>query len=209
MSSPVSSCGLLILVEQGLECAVPGGVVGGLVLPAVPDDEQPGAGEDADGVGVVVAAGAGAVVEVGGPGAGAAGVAGEVGDGVAELFVTRPAEADGAELARLPGGGCGAGEAGEGFGGGKRARQSPISARSRAARTVPERGSEVKMCASACRVSCSAICSDRALICSARVVRTACRAAVTWACAAPSSPVAPRGAAARRACRTAGAVPPQ
>src|SRR5580704_16561766 len=87
MSSPVSSCRLLILVEQGLECPVPGGVVGGAVLPAVPDHEQPGAGEDADGVGVVVAAGAGAVVEVGGPGAGAAGVAGEVGDGVAEVLV--------------------------------------------------------------------------------------------------------------------------
>ena len=96
-----------------------GGVVGGAVLPAVPDDEQPGAGEDADGVGVVVAAGAGAVVEVGGPGVGAAGVAGEVGDGVAELFVAGPAEADGADLAGLPGGGCGAGEAGQRFGGGE------------------------------------------------------------------------------------------
>jgi hypothetical protein len=41
MSSPVSSCGLLILVEQGQECAVFGGVVGGFVLPAVPDDEEP------------------------------------------------------------------------------------------------------------------------------------------------------------------------
>src|ERR1700735_5104587 len=60
MSSPVSSR-LLILVEQGLEGAVPDGVVGGAVLPAVPDDEQPGAGEDADGVGVVVAPGAGSL----------------------------------------------------------------------------------------------------------------------------------------------------
>src|SRR5215469_14371895 len=32
------------------------------------------------------------------------------------------------------------------WGSGKRARQSPISASSRAAPTVPERGSEVKMC---------------------------------------------------------------
>ena len=54
MSSPVSSVALLILVEQGLERPVFGGVVGGAVLPAVPDHEEPGAGEDADGVGVVV-----------------------------------------------------------------------------------------------------------------------------------------------------------
>jgi hypothetical protein len=74
------------LVEQGLERPLPGGIVGRAVLPAVPDDEEPGAGEDADGVGVVVAPGPGAVVEVVGPGAGAAGVAGEVGDGVAELL---------------------------------------------------------------------------------------------------------------------------
>jgi len=95
----VSSCRLLILAEQGLERAVFGGVVGGSVLPAVPDDEQPGAGEDAGGVGVVVAAGA--IVEVIGPGAGAAGVAGEVGDSrrVAELLVAGPAESDGADLA--------------------------------------------------------------------------------------------------------------
>jgi len=119
MSSPVSSCGSLILVEQGLECFVAGGVVGGFVLPAVPDHEEPGAGEDADGVGVVVASGAGAVVEVGGPGTGAAGVAGEVGDGVAELFVAGPAEADGAYFAGLAGGGRGAGEACEGLGGGE------------------------------------------------------------------------------------------
>src|SRR5271170_3490119 len=104
MSSPVSSYRLLILLQQPLECPVAGGVVDGFVLPAVPDDEQPGAG---------------AVVEVGGPGAGAAGVAGEVGDGVAELFVAGPAEADRTYCAGLAGGRCGAGEAGQGFGGGE------------------------------------------------------------------------------------------
>ena len=106
-------------VEEALEGVVLGGVVGGVVLPAVPDDEQPGAGEDADGVGVVVAAGAGLVVEVGGPGVGVAGVGGEVGDGVAELFVAGPAEADGFVFAGLAGRGCGAGQAGESFGGGE------------------------------------------------------------------------------------------
>jgi len=43
----------LILVEEALEGVVPGRAVSGAVLPAVPDDEEPGAGEDADGVGVV------------------------------------------------------------------------------------------------------------------------------------------------------------
>src|SRR4051794_2815028 len=82
--SPVSSRGWLILQEV-LEGAVLGGVVGGVVLPAVPGDVGPGAGEDACCVWVVVAACAGAGVEVGGPGVGAAGVGGEVGDGVAQL----------------------------------------------------------------------------------------------------------------------------
>jgi hypothetical protein len=52
-----------------------GGVVGDSVLPAVPDDVEPGAGEDADGVGVVVSSGCGAVVEISGPGVGASAVA--------------------------------------------------------------------------------------------------------------------------------------
>ena len=93
MSSPVSSRGRFE-VDEALECLVLVGVVGGVVLPAVPDDVEPGAGEDADGVGVVVAAGDGAVVEVGRPGVGSAAVAGEVADGVAELFVCSPTESD-------------------------------------------------------------------------------------------------------------------
>jgi hypothetical protein len=51
MSSPVSSRRRFFLGEDALEGFVPGGVVGGAVLPAVPDDVQPGAGEDAGGVG--------------------------------------------------------------------------------------------------------------------------------------------------------------
>ena len=98
-----------------------GGVVGDAVLPAAPDDVQPGAGEDADGVGVVVASVAGALVEVGGPGVGVVGVAGEVDDGAAELFVDGPAEGDDLDLAGLSGRGCGAGQAGECFGGGEAA----------------------------------------------------------------------------------------
>src|SRR5215210_362115 len=123
MSSPVStfggSGGVLILVEDALEGAVLVGLVGGVGLPALPDHVQPGAGEDADGVGVVVASGSGLLVEGCSPGVGEPGVAGEVADRVAELFVGRPAKADGADLAGLSGGGCDAGEAGQRFGGGE------------------------------------------------------------------------------------------
>ena len=38
-SCPVSSCRLVLVVEQGLERTVAGGVVCGFVLPAAPDDE--------------------------------------------------------------------------------------------------------------------------------------------------------------------------
>jgi hypothetical protein len=112
------------------------GVVGGVVLPAVPDDVEPGAGEYAYGVGVVVSAGAGAVVEIGGPGVGSSTVAGEIAHRVAELFVGGPTESDVCDLARLSGGRSDASQAGQRFGG-------------RAARKVPERGRDVKMCASA------------------------------------------------------------
>src|SRR5271170_4535393 len=89
-----------------LEGPVFGGVAGDAVVSAAPDLVEPGVGEDAYGVGVVVAAGEGAVVEVvGGPGVGSAGVAGEVADGVAQLFATGPTESDRAHLARLSGGG--------------------------------------------------------------------------------------------------------
>ena len=76
MSSPVSSSGLLSS-QMGLECAVAVGVVGGVVLPAVPDDVEPGAGQDAYGMLVVASAGSGLAVEVVGPGVSAAGVGGE------------------------------------------------------------------------------------------------------------------------------------
>src|SRR5256886_2139169 len=103
-------------LEEGLKGTMLGGVVGGAVLPAVPDHEEPGASQDANRMGVVFAAGDGAAVEIGGPGVGADGVAGEVADGVAELFVGGPAEADGAVLAGLASAGGDAGEAGQRLG---------------------------------------------------------------------------------------------
>ena len=53
-----------VCVRCVLSACVAGGVVGGVVLPAAPDDAGPGAAEDADRVGVVAAAGAGALVDV-------------------------------------------------------------------------------------------------------------------------------------------------
>ena len=160
-------------------------------------------------MGVVMAAGDGTVVEVGGPWVGVSGVADEVSDGVAELFVACPAEADGAGLARCRVEGATPARQASDSGVGKRARQAPISANSRAARTRPARGRLVKMCASACRVSCSSIGTDKALICSLTVRSTVKSARVTWVSAAPSSPMAPRGAEVRRAWRTARSVRPQ
>ena len=56
-----------VLVKQYLEGAMIGGVVRELVLPVMPDDVEPGAGEITRAVGMVVPWGSGAVVQVGGP----------------------------------------------------------------------------------------------------------------------------------------------
>src|SRR6266545_3200590 len=172
VSCPVSSHHWLILFGEPLEGAVLVGVVGGVGGPALPDDVEPGAGEDAYRVRMVVAAGAGAVVQVGCPGVGVAAVAGEVADGVAQLFVYGPAERDDLDFAGLAGGGCGAGQARE-SGVGNRPRASPISASSRAARTVPALGRAAKTGLSGCASNAWVICCLRAWICAVIVVRVA------------------------------------
>src|SRR5438105_4660274 len=104
MTPPVStSCRdwLRSLVGECGGGAVPGGVVGDAVEPARPDDADPGAGEDAGGVGVVLAASAGVCVDFRGPGAGVAAVVGEGGHRDAEALVAGPAELHGAVLAGL------------------------------------------------------------------------------------------------------------
>jgi hypothetical protein len=75
------------------------GVVGDAVLPAAPDDADPGSSEDADGVGMLQVAGPGVGVDVGGPGCGVSAVVGEVDDGVAQLLVAGVAERDRVGLA--------------------------------------------------------------------------------------------------------------
>jgi hypothetical protein len=129
---PLTPCGSISPVssrrgEEALQGVVFGGAVGDAVLPAAPDDVEPGAGQDADGVGMVVAAVAGSLVEVGGPGVVVMTVAGEVDQGAAELFVHGPAEGDDFDLARLPGGRCCTGQADEwlrGWGSGRGRRRS-------------------------------------------------------------------------------------
>jgi hypothetical protein len=56
-----------VLIERCLEGAMIGGVLGDSVLPAAPDDLEPGAGQDAHGAGMVVSTGSHAVVQVGRP----------------------------------------------------------------------------------------------------------------------------------------------
>src|SRR5690606_40501223 len=78
MTLPVSTSGNNELVER---CCgtVFGGVVGNAVEPAAPDHADPGAGQHADGVRVVLARLAGLGVDLRGPGAGVPAVVGEGG----------------------------------------------------------------------------------------------------------------------------------
>jgi hypothetical protein len=97
-------------VDEALEAAVEGGVVGRVVLPAAPDDVGAAAGEDAFGVGMAVAGGAQLPVALLGPGVASPAVAGEVAQSVAQFLVAAEAEGDGSVAAA---GTCGGGDPGE------------------------------------------------------------------------------------------------
>ena len=112
VSSPMSSR----LLVEALVCAVSGGVVGGVVLPAAPDDVGPAAGEDAFGVGVGLSAGAQLSVAVGGPFVASPAVAGEVADCFSEFGVAGPSERDDAMSAAGSGGRGDSSEAAQRFG---------------------------------------------------------------------------------------------
>ena len=91
-----SRCGVAAAVQCGIEgCAV---------LPAAPDDPDPGAGEDPDGVRVTAAASGRRRVDGGGPGVGHAAAVSEVHDGGAEFLAARPPEHGLAALAGLAAG---------------------------------------------------------------------------------------------------------
>jgi hypothetical protein len=113
----MSSCGGIgCLLGEALGGSMLDWVVGHLVDPAAPDHPDPGASEDAGGVGVVVAAGDGVGVELGGPGAGQSRVVREGGHGVAEALVARPAKRHRGVLAGLAGDRHDAGQGGDGLG---------------------------------------------------------------------------------------------
>jgi hypothetical protein len=96
--------------RAGLAAAVEGGIEGYAVLPAAPDDAQPGAGQDPDGVRMPAAAGDGCGVDRGGPGVGHAAAVGEVHHRGAELFAAGPAEHGLGSLAGLAGRWAGSGQ---------------------------------------------------------------------------------------------------
>src|SRR5438093_6338384 len=90
-----------------------GGLVGRARLPTAPQNAEPGAGEDADGVRMVAAAGASSTVDVGGPRGGVTRVVGEAGQRLSQALVAREAEGDAAVLAGSMGDGRYAGLGGE------------------------------------------------------------------------------------------------
>lgn len=106
-------------MARGDRGEVSGLVVGGVVVPAAPDDPEPGAGQDPDGVGVVQPASSGPGVGVLGPGVSGAAAVGEVNDSLAQAVVAAAAEGDVVGPARRPGGRGDAGRGGEGVVGGE------------------------------------------------------------------------------------------
>jgi hypothetical protein len=79
------------------------GVVGRAILPCSPQDSQPSASEDADGVGVLAAALAGFAIDERGPQTGVAGVISEAGDGSPQPFVAGPSPTDASRSPALVG----------------------------------------------------------------------------------------------------------
>src|SRR5690349_25136981 len=112
----------------GLAAAVEGGIEGGTVLPAAPDDPQPGAGQDPDGVRMPAATPGRGGVDAGGPGVGHPAAVGEVHHGGAEFLAAGPAEYGLAALAGLAGRGQAPASAASAAPVGDRCRQSPIPA---------------------------------------------------------------------------------
>ena len=115
MRHPVSSCERVV----GGGGAVQRRVIAGPIRPSAPEHAYPGPGEDANGVRMVAAAGLGALVDIGGPWGGVAGVVGEAGDRRAQAVIAGPAEDDAAALARGMCDRTGAGLRGELVGGGE------------------------------------------------------------------------------------------
>ena len=99
MRHPVSTSGWFGSQER-LGSPVEGDVIGTAILPAAPEDPDPRASEDPDGVRMIAAARPGARVDGGGPRRGVAGVVGKSREGLPEAFVAGPAEGDAVVFAR-------------------------------------------------------------------------------------------------------------
>src|SRR5216684_3517615 len=84
---------------------VKGDVVGAAILPAAPQDTNPGAGQDADGMRMITATPTGGGVDRRRPGRGMARVVGESSERLAQALVARPAKGDLAVLAGFAGDG--------------------------------------------------------------------------------------------------------
>src|SRR5512147_52933 len=91
MRHPVSSCESLVVRDGGVMQLL---VVEGAIVPGAPKDAYPGAGEDANGMGMIAASAASALVDVCCPGGCVSGVVGEAGDGPSQAMVACPAEDD-------------------------------------------------------------------------------------------------------------------
>ena len=96
MRHPVSSCESLVVRDGGVMQLL---VVEGAIVPGAPKDAYPGAGEDANGMGMIAASAASALVDVCCPRGCVSGVVGEAGDGPSQAMVACPAEDDTAALA--------------------------------------------------------------------------------------------------------------
>src|SRR5664279_1218177 len=213
MSCPVSSRRsghlLLIFVEEGLEGAVDGRVVGDVVLPAAPDHMYPGSGQDADGVRVVVSAGAGLLVQAGGPKVDVTAVGGKVAQRVPQLLVRSPAENHGLDLAGLAGRGGHTGQAGQRVGGGEPAPrvadlcQQPRGADRAGAGQAGEDG------AVGVSLELLADTGGQGLDLCVQGPQHADKARVVTAWVVACGPVAPRDAASIRVCSTPGSTPPR
>ena len=92
----MSSCESLVVRDGGVMQLL---VVEGAIVPGAPKDAYPGAGEDANGMGMIAASVASALVDVCCPGGCVSGVVGEAGDGSSQAMVACPAEDDTAALA--------------------------------------------------------------------------------------------------------------
>src|SRR5215475_14906773 len=84
------------------EISVKSGVVGDFVLPAAPEDPQPGAAQHPDRVRMLEPSGPGVEIDLAGPRMGVAGGVREGGDSVSQALVAGPAKGGDLALARLP-----------------------------------------------------------------------------------------------------------